>query len=214
MPLSRANAKGVTMLLRRSSEGDLDARGELIERLYPDLRRLAARMLDGFRSKRGHTMQATEFVSEAYLRLLEYDPAAAATKGEFFGIYATVIRHVILDYVKSKTRLKRGGAVELVSLEDDCVGDPNMITDSHNVDLVAILQVLERFSEVKPVHARVFELRLFFGYTVREVAELIGESERSVGRWYDSTKSYIYAQVQSGVTTDATTAPVRDSEVR
>ena len=214
MPLSRANAKGVTMLLRRSSEGDLDARGELIERLYPDLRRLAARMFDGFRSKRGHTMQATEFVSEAYLRLLEYDPAAAATKGEFFGIYATVIRQVILDYVKSKTRLKRGGAVELVSLEDDCAGDPNMITDSHNVDLVAILQVLERFSVVKPVHARVFELRLFFGYTVREVAELIGESERSVGRWYESTKSYIYAQVQSGVTTDATTAPVRDSEVR
>lgn len=214
MPLSRSGAKGVTLLLKRSSEGDQAARSELIERIYPDLRRLAARMLDGFKTQRGHTMQPTEFVGEAYLRLLDHDPAAVATKGEFFAIYATVIRHVILDYVKAKKRKKRGGDVEIVAYDENDGVDANAITDSHNVDIVAIFQVLERFSLVKPVHARVFELRLMFGYTVKEVAELLGEPERSVARWYESAKSYIYAQVQSGAVSEAAPAATKGGEVR
>ena len=214
MPLSRSGAKGVTQLLRRSSEGDQEARSELIERIYPDLRRLAARLLDSYKTARGQTMQATEFVGEAYLRLLDYEPAASATKGEFFALYATVIRHVILDYVKSKKRKKRGSELEFVSLDDETDLDSNAITDSHNVDIVAMFQVLDRFSLVKPMHARVFELRLVFGYTIKEVAELLGESDRSVARWYESAKVYIYAQVQSGSVSDAGTETTRGSEAR
>lgn len=181
----------MTLLLKRSSEGDVDARNQFMERIYPDLRRQAVKMLDGFRSHRHMTLQATEFVGEAWLRLVGYEPAAMSTKAEFYALYGTVMERVMLDYLKAKKRKKRGGDIEFVALDESAGIDTNRITDSHNLDVEATLQALARFRLIKPKQAQVFSYRYWDNFTNEQIGELLGISTRTVSRFLEEATSTI-----------------------
>src|SRR5581483_12303173 len=97
------------------SRGDGDAFARMVPMVYDELRRMAQRHLQ--RERDGHTLQGTGLVHEVYLRLAEKGPMQWESRGHFFGWASTMMRHILIDHARSRQAAKRGGGVEVLSLD-------------------------------------------------------------------------------------------------
>jgi RNA polymerase sigma factor (TIGR02999 family) len=142
--------------------------------VYDELRRLARNYM---RSERGsHTLQATAVVHEAFLRLIQAN-VALQDRGHFFALASRLMRRVLVDHAKSRSRIKRNaGARELIA-ED--MGDTLPPTD---FDVVALDDALEGLQQMEPRLAQVIELHYFGGLTYDQIAEAVGTSAATVHR--------------------------------
>src|SRR5690349_21756747 len=127
---------------------------ELIEQVYQELRRLA----DGYvRRERAKSVQATELVHEAYLRLLKEEVPQWQNRTHFLAIAAISMRRLLVERARARSAAKRGGGQLALTLDEtllnDSGGDP--------VDLIALDNALELLAAIDPVHTRVVELRFF-----------------------------------------------------
>ncbi len=105
--MADANISETTQLLRAWEAGDEPAVNQLMPRVYRELRRLAAHLL---RSERpGHTLQATELVHEAYLKLVDVKELNWRHRAHFFAVSATMMRRIVLDRARKRVTAKRGG---------------------------------------------------------------------------------------------------------
>src|ERR1700746_796560 len=104
----------LTLLLSRWRAGDQAAFDRLLPIVYEELRRLAARYMRAERPD--HLLQTTALVHEAYLRLVEHPETGGETRSHFFAVAAQVMRHVLVDHARSRSRAKRGGGVAPVPL--------------------------------------------------------------------------------------------------
>lgn len=145
--------------------------------LYPELRRIAGRLM---RSERGgHTLQPTAVVHEAFMRLVDAQTIEWQDRAHFLGIAARVMRRILIEHARRRGAAKRGGGVDRLTLDEAAVPG-----DDASVGLLDLDDVLTRFAEVDDRGARVAELRIFGGLTVRETAEELGVSSRTVnGDW-------------------------------
>jgi RNA polymerase sigma-70 factor, ECF subfamily len=175
------SARGeVTRILQlmEQNHGDRAAATErLFEVTYRELRRLAAAMMA--KERPDHTLQATALVNEAFLRLVG-DPAIAwQNRAHFFGIVASAMRRVLVEHARRRSADKRGGGWEKIVLET------NLNVAGHSEpDILDLDRVLTQFAEIDPRAARVVELRVFAGVTEKEIADVLGVSERTVrGDW-------------------------------
>ena len=110
----------ITDMLSRWKSGDRSAEHELITVVYPVLREIAAMQL---RSDSGKlTMQATELANEAYAKLVRLYALDWQDRNHFYAIAATVIRRVIVDYLRQRGRDKRGGGLPLVAISQPFLG--------------------------------------------------------------------------------------------
>src|SRR5690349_6999533 len=105
----------VTQLLGRAAKGDPRAAGELLPLVYKELRDLAAHRMA--REPKGHTLQPTALVHEAWLRLVGSGDQTWESRAHFFGAAAEAMRRVLIENARRKVRLKRGGAQERLELE-------------------------------------------------------------------------------------------------
>src|SRR5690349_20291682 len=106
-PLS-SRPESLTRLLHEAADGDADAAGQVLGRVYEELRLLARRQLE--RERPGHTLQATALVNEAYLRLVGADGGLRfASRTQFFHAAAEAMRRVLIGHARARSRLKRGG---------------------------------------------------------------------------------------------------------
>src|SRR5690242_9752451 len=105
----------LTLLLKRWSEGDRTALDEITSIVYRELRLLA----DGYlrRERPGHTLQPTELIHEAYLRLVDQKQKFESRR-QFYGVAAHLMRIILVDHARTKRRVKRGSDAERVALED------------------------------------------------------------------------------------------------
>ena len=186
-----AAASETTELLGRARRGDRTATDELMTLVYDDLRRLADRYLA--RESRGHTLQPTALVHEAYLRLLgsEQDWQGRA---HFFGAAARAIRRILLDRARERQSVRRGGGRERLSLEsadEAALGRPE-------VDILVLDEALERLAELDPVKARVVELRFFGGLGMAETAEVLGVSPSTVARDWRFARVWLHRELEGG----------------
>jgi RNA polymerase sigma factor (TIGR02999 family) len=162
-------------LLHRGSQGDKSATDLVMPLVYRELRRLAASNLR--RQSPGHTLQPTELVHEAYLRLVHRAGVEWRDRAHFFNLASTVMRQILVDHARTKVAAKRGGPRANVEFKDAL-----NYTDERAADLVALddaLQGLAAFDERK---ARIIELRYFGGLNVEETAEILGVSIATIGR--------------------------------
>lgn len=165
----------ITRLLTDWSEGNHAAIDELMPLVYDELRRMARRHLSGQPS--GHTFQTTELIHEAYLKLAGRDEQKWKNRSHFFGVAAKAMRHILVDYARSKSRQKRGGWQEKITLTEDLKG-----AEDRSDDIVALDEALTRLAEIQHRKASVVELKYFGGMTFDEIAEALQISNRTARR--------------------------------
>lgn len=164
----------ITQLLNQLKAGDGLAIDRLYARVYQELRRMARAQMRGERA--GHTLQATDLIHEAYLRLVEDHQRNWANRGHFYAVAARVMRRILVDYARSRNAQKRGG-----DSPDGFPPPPDRTSDSPETT-IAIDQLLDRLAAGHPRPARIVELSYFGGFTEVEVAELLDISDRTVKR--------------------------------
>ena len=180
----------ISELLRDWNENPSDDSAEALFRLvYDELRRQAHRYLQ--KERDGHTLQTTALVNEAYLKLVKQESVKWESRTHFFGIAATLMRRILIDYAKSKHRIRRGGASEDLPLENALTVS---VSDT-NFDLLELDEVLNRLAEKDPHLAKIVELRFFSGLDVPETAEVLGISESTVKRDWSMAKAWLHREL-------------------
>lgn len=152
--------------------------------LYQPLRRMASARMAGERA--GHTLTPTALVHEAWLRIHDGAPIAVTDRRHFLAIAARVMRQILIDHARVRSRGKRGGGNAHATL-DQTLADPG--TDPHT--LLAIDQALTQLAAIDPDMAQVVELRFFAGLAIEEVAAVLGKSERGVNRDWTAARAWL-----------------------
>jgi RNA polymerase sigma factor (TIGR02999 family) len=182
------DAHVITGLLQRWRLGVVEAANQLVELVYVDLHRIAAREM---RREHGeHTLQTTAVLHEAYLRLFHSEPVEWKDRTHFYAVAARQLRRVLLDHARRAHSEKRGGGIVKLSLMDsDAAG---LSLDER---LVGLDEALVRLEELDSRAAKVVELRYFGGLTEADTAEVLGISIATVKRDWDFAKTWLAAQL-------------------
>jgi RNA polymerase sigma factor (TIGR02999 family) len=180
----------VTRLLQDWSEGNEGAAERLMPLVYDELRRLADAYLR--RERSDHTLQPTALVNEAFLKLVDQRRINWQNRHHFYGIAAQMMRRVLVDHAREHAAEKRGGPRRKVSLEE-----ANIPTGERAAELVALDDALRKLAEVFPRKGKVVELRFFGGFSVEETAGVLGVSDKTVMREWESAKLWLYRELDS-----------------
>lgn len=180
----------VTQLLDALRRGDGDAFDRLLPLVHDDLRQIAGRLLR--REAPGHTLQPTDLVHEAYLRLAGSAPPDWRTRAHFLGIAARVMRQLLVDHARRRRAAKRGAGVSPVRITNAEVG-----ADLSFDELLALDDALERLGTLDPRLQQVVERRFFGGLSEAEVAESLGVTPRTVQRDWARARAWLYQQLYS-----------------
>jgi RNA polymerase sigma factor (TIGR02999 family) len=183
-----AGPHDLTGLLARWSGGDKHAQAELFRLVYEPLRRIARRQLKGIGAGQG--LQTTEVVHEAYLRLAARDNLSWQDRAHFFAVSAKAMRHILIDYARSRGYAKRGGKVERVTLDEAGVRSAD-----RPLDLVALDEALTRLEADSPRRSQVVELRYFGGLVNEEIAEVLKVSPATVERDWRYARAWLHQQL-------------------
>ena len=182
----------LTALLRAWSAGDVDAADKLVAVVYKELRRQATRYLS--RERADHTLRPTALVNETYLRLVQQRRVVWHDRAQFFGVAATVMRRLLVDYARQHSAAKRG-ACRTVSLDD---GETVALTPAPDLDVLALNDALTELAIVDPMRTRMIELRFFAGLTTDETAEALGVSSATVTRGWRLARAWLHARLTGG----------------
>jgi RNA polymerase sigma-70 factor (ECF subfamily) len=180
----------LTRLLTDWRSGDRAALDEIIARVYPDLRRLAAHYMREERA--GHTLQPTALVNELYLRLFAGEAVEWQNRAHFFAVAAQQLRRLLMDHARALHAERRGGNQIKLSLDDveGWVGN----REEHLIELDRALDKLER---LEPRCARVIELRFFAGLTETEAAEVLGISVATLKRDWTFARAWLIRELET-----------------
>jgi RNA polymerase sigma factor (TIGR02999 family) len=179
--------QAITDMLGRWKTGDRSVEGDLLEAVYPVLRELARAQVR--RNSGVLTLQATELANEAYTKLFAQHSVDWQNREHFYAIAATVIRRVVVDYLRARGSEKRGGGLPFVNLDDLREDQTPSIDDS--VDWLAVDQALNELAEVDAECAKVVELKFFSGLTTERIAEVHGSSVATVGRQWRFARAWL-----------------------
>lgn len=181
----------VTQLLNAIGQGDPRASADLLPLVYEELRRLATQRLT--QEKPGQTLQATALVHEAYLRLL--GPAGTDQswdhRGHFFAAAAEAMRRILVENARRKNRIRHGGELQRVEL-NDC----DVATQTSDDRVLAIDEALDRLSAEEPKAAQLVKLRFFAGFSIAEAAEIIGVSRTSAYELWSYARAWLRCEVE------------------
>jgi RNA polymerase sigma-70 factor, ECF subfamily len=176
----------VTGILSELAGGNSEAWPKLVQIVYRDLRRIAGAQIN--REHPGQTLQPTELVHEAYLRLSAYRKKNWESRTHFFAAASQVMRRVLVE--RARRRIRRGAC-----------GDPNLTanlfgTRLNGVNLLDLDRALIELAAIEPRLARIVELRYFGGLTVEEAAEVLSISAKTVKRDWAVARSFLYGRLQ------------------
>jgi len=177
----------ITQLLRDMSRGQRDALDRLIPMVYDELREIAHRQLRNERS--GHTLSTTALVHEAYLRLVNVNQVQWKDRAHFVAVAARVMRRILVDYARARSRDKRGGdavRIPLTDVPDIAVADG---------DLIAFDGTLDRLEAINERLCRVVECRCFGGMSVDETAAALGTSPATVKRDWAFARAWLNCEL-------------------
>ena len=183
-------AGDITEGLRQGSvQSHDDSADAFLKLVYAELHRQAHRYLQ--KERAGHTLQTTALVHEAYLKLVQQKSVAWESRSHFFAIAATMMRRILIDYAKTKHRVRRGGIQSDLPLEDALTIGVN----ETDFDLLALDEALNRLAAKEAQLAKVVELRFFSGLDVVETAEVMGLSESTIKRDWQMAKAWLHREL-------------------
>ena len=180
----------VTHILSAIEGGDASAAEELLPLVYAELRRLAAHKMAN--EAAGHTLQPTELVHEAYLRLVGDPDRKWHGREHFFAAAAEAMRRILIESARRKSAARHGGGHERVDL-----GEVEIATDTLDGDLLAIDEVLETFAAEDKAKADLVKLRYFVGLNIKEAADVLGISTATADRWWAYSRAWLYREMEA-----------------
>ncbi len=179
-----------TEALWASQCGASEPSDELLTRIYRELRLTAARKMS--REAPGHTLQATALVHEAWLRLGPLEGQNLLNRARFFAAAGEAMRRILIEKARRRHRLRHGAGHQRLNFDDLEIAAPE--SDER---LLEVHEVLDRLAAEDPVKADVVKLRFFAGFTDREVAEVLGLSERTIERHWAYAKAWLFHAMRS-----------------
>ncbi len=180
----------VTRLLLEWRRGKASALDELMPLVYEELRRLASSYMR--RERSGHTLQPTALIHEAYLRMVDKDHPRWKSRLHFFAVAAQVMRRILIDYARGRSREKRHAEAELPLEEVD------LLSEERAAELVKLDDALSSLESLDPKLKTLVELRYFGGLTNEEAAEYLEVSSSTVKRDWRLARSFLQAELQPG----------------
>ena len=161
------------------------AADQLLPLVYGELRKLAAARLATEPS--GQTLQPTELVHEAYLRLVGHQPCRVFEgRGQFFTAAAEAMRRILIDRARNRRRQKRGGGRRRVQIDLDAI-----LVEPPGEELLALDIALESLARHDPVGAELVKLRSFAGLTLAEAADVLGIGRRTADRYWSYALAWL-----------------------
>ncbi len=179
----------ITLLLKNWRKGEPGALDQLIPRVESELHRIARNFV---RRQAGNSLQATELVNEAFLKLIDVDQVNWQDRDHFFAVSARLMRRILVDLARRRNTGKRGGDRVQVTLSDELRPQ-----NSSEIDVVSLNEALERLAEFSPRQAQIVELRYFGGLTETQVAETLGISDRTVRRDWNLARAWLFRELST-----------------
>ena len=177
-----------TQLLTEWRSGHPQALDRLTPLVYEELRRLARGYMRGERGD--HTLQATAVVHEAFLRLIQAN-VPLQDRTHFFSLASRLMRRVLVDHAKTKSRAKRNAGTRDLSpsLQEEVPDD--------EFNMVALDDALESLTQLEPRLAQVIELHYFGGLTYDQLADALGASTATVHRDIRLARAWLLNEIGS-----------------
>ena len=183
-----AAQRRVTDLLVSLGNGNHEALTELVPLVYDELRAIARRKLRY--ERRGHTLNTTALVHEAYLKLVRLDRVQWQSRAHFLAIAAQAMRNILVNHALRRKRAKRGGGIPHVTL-DESAEEGAIIPVAEADRILALDEALKRLADLNPRHARIVECRFFGDMTVEETATALGLSPATIKRDWTLLRAWL-----------------------
>ena len=182
-----------TRLLARASRGDVAASSLLASLLFAELRAVA----DGYlkRERRGHTLQPTALIHEAWLRLDLGCESGFESRRHFLRSAARAMRQVLVDHARARAAEKRAGAGPAQPIE---LADALEVAGPHPLDVLALDEALAELRARDPELAELVDLRFFGGLTNAEAADVLGLSERRGEHAWRTARAFLRRELERG----------------
>ncbi|HZN01290.1 MAG TPA: sigma-70 family RNA polymerase sigma factor [Pyrinomonadaceae bacterium] len=178
----------ITQLLAEWSDGNQSALDELYPLVYEELHRLARRYMS--RERKGHTLQTTALINEAYVRLVDQRNVHWANRSHFFAISAQIMRRILIDHARRHAYAKRGGGAQQVSLEAVAI-----VANEKSAEILRLDEALTTLAKMDPRRCHVVELRYFGGLSNEEIAGVLNVSENTVTRDWNLARAWLHQQL-------------------
>jgi RNA polymerase sigma factor (TIGR02999 family) len=178
----------ITELLEQWSVGNQSALDRLYPLVYEELRRLARSYMK--REQKGHTLQTTALINEAYVRLVDQHNVHWENRSHFFAISAQIMRRILVDHARRYLQAKRGGGALRVSLDEVMI-----VASERSEEVLMLDEALGNLARVDPRRCQVVELRYFAGLNNEEIASVLKISENTVMRDWNLARAWLYQQL-------------------
>ena len=186
----------ITQLLTAWRDGDRTALDRLMPLVYDELRRRAGQYMNGQRL--GHTLRTTDLAHEAFLKLVQYPEKHWQNRAHFLAVAAQAMRHVLVDYARSRQCAKRGGAAYLVPL-DACA----LVSAERAAELVALDDALKRLAKLDLRKSLIVEMRYFGGLSIDDTAKVLNVSPETVVRDWRMARTWLRRELNVVESSDA-----------
>jgi RNA polymerase sigma factor (TIGR02999 family) len=180
----------ITELLGKARAGDREASERVFAALYDELRRLAAGQLRG-----DDAMRATSLVNEAYLKIAQHGALDVNDRGHFFAVASRVMRQIVIDHVRARHALRRGGAMQMAPIETTAL---QAAAEGRDDEVLALDAALGKLGDLDPPLAALVEMRFYGGLELAEIAVVNERSERSLKRDWRRARAFLQREI-SGV---------------
>lgn len=175
----------LSVLMSAADRRDHPAAEALFSTLYSELHRVARRELA--RNAAGCTLGPTTVLHQAYISMARREGPEFPDQPRFVAYAARVMRGLIIDYMRSRHALKRGGEFRITSLGDDTADSGAEVGE-----LTRISQALDELAEAEPALAELVDLKFFCGFTFVEIAAMRGVTDRTVQRQWQKARIYLH----------------------
>lgn len=179
----------ISEILKKWNLGDQDAWNRLVPLVYDELKKRARAH---FRKEHArHTLQTSAIVHETYLKLADQRQVNWENRGHFFWVASEVMRRILVDHARARKRQKRGGGIEMLTLDSTL----RVAAESSEVDLLELNDALESLAEKDIQQAKIVELRYFGGCSIEETAATLGIAPATVKRDWACAKAWLHSQL-------------------
>jgi RNA polymerase sigma factor (TIGR02999 family) len=185
----------ITALLLAAEHGDRAALEACFPLVYEELRVIARRQRRAWHGN--STLNTTALLHEAYLKLADQGRLGATSRAHFFAIAATAMRHILCNYARDRTRQKRGGGIQQVSLQNvqDVAAQPSFSDEGAEV-LAALGKAMERLEQLDKRQSQVVECRVFAELSVEDTALALNISPATVKRDWAFARAWLLREMQ------------------
>jgi RNA polymerase sigma factor (TIGR02999 family) len=142
--------------------------------------------------RKGHTFSKTALVHEAYIKLVDLSNIEWQDRAHFYAIAAKAMRQILVDYARKKKAEKRGGNRQRIPLQEDMID-----LEQHAEEIIALNDLIDKMNEFDERKSKVVEMRFFAGMTIREIAELLNVSTRTVDRDWLKARTWLYKELRN-----------------